>query len=117
MLAQALRRGARPLLHRGGARAQPAAWRPFATGGDAPGADDGASLRVDRAGLGRAGYPKERSVPAPATALGKELASQIEARGPVSVYEYMKQSGAASAIPHFRDARLVRAPHERRGDV
>ena len=45
-------------------------------------------VKVDRSGLGTAGYAPPKP---PATPLGRELESQIRARGPVSVHEYVKQ--------------------------
>lgn len=53
-------------------------------------------VKVDRSGLGTVGYapakPQKNAPPAPPpTPLGKELESQIRARGPVSVHEYVKQ--------------------------
>ena len=54
-------------------------------GGGSSGDDD---VKVDRSGLGTAGYAPPKP---PATPLGRELESQIRARGPVSVHEYVKQ--------------------------
>ena len=55
-------------------------------GGGSSGGDD--DVKVDRSGLGTAGYAPPKP---PATPLGRELESQIRARGPVSVHEYVKQ--------------------------
>ncbi|KAJ8598979.1 hypothetical protein CTAYLR_009265 [Chrysophaeum taylorii] len=52
-------------------------------------------VSVDRRGLGRVGYAELtedlRLLKEPETPLGAELASQIKARGPVTVHEYMRQ--------------------------
>ena len=55
-------------------------------GGSGSSGDD--DVKVDRSGLGTAGYAPPKP---PATPLGRELESQIRARGPVSVHEYVKQ--------------------------
>ncbi|KAH8046244.1 protein-arginine omega-N symmetric methyltransferase [Aureococcus anophagefferens] len=64
---------------------------------------------VDRTGLGKVGYESSPSaVQAPETPLGLELGSQILARGPLSVYEYMRQ-----CLLHPRHGYYARSGAER----
>ena len=72
--------------------------------------DKSVEFRVDRTGLGSVGYGSrfDAGVKAPETPLGRELTSQILARGPVSVYEYMRQ-----CLLHPRHGYYARAGAER----
>ena len=79
------------------------------SGGGTAGASD---FSVDRTGLGRVGYESRigagAGVKPPETPLGSELGSQIRARGPVSVYEFMQQ-----CLLHPRHGYYARAGAER----
>ena len=74
---------------------------------------DGVDISVDRTGLGKVGYEAGvggggGALKSPETPLGRELSSQILARGPVSVYEYMRQ-----CLLHPKHGYYARAGAER----
>lgn len=57
--------------------------------------EEDATVAVDRRGLGRLGYgeltEEAQRLKEVETPLGRELAAQIKARGPMSVHDFMRQ--------------------------